>query len=364
MSNFLIVSQLYSGIIDRVKKNNIENLNYDSLFDQTINFSRGQEFSFYYYLKKYFKVDLVYFNFNYLQNLWLKKYNANQKINNKYQILDFQIEFYKPEIIYFQNIYYFDNNYFNSLKKRFPFLKKIIIWICSPITSNEKNIISKSDLVLTCNKKYFNQLCLINTKTVQINHAIDERNIFNTPYNQKKKVIFSGSVFFKKNYHQKRLNLLYELKSQFKDIDIFSNLTFHKKVENIFRIKDLFRFFYLKRKSSNALYGIDYFKNLSNYKICINTHLDNDDFSGNMRLFEGTGLGCCVLTNYNRDISNFFDEGKEIITYKNHQEALEKIKWLLNNEKKLEEISLKGQEKTFKLYNYKISTKKIYQNLN
>ena len=43
-----------------------------------------------------------------------------------------------------------------------------------------------------------------------------------------------------------------------------------------------------------------------------------------MRLFEGTRLGCCVLTNYNRDISNFFDEDKEIITYKNHQEALEK----------------------------------------
>ena len=119
-----------------------------------------------------------------------------QKTTDKYQILDFQIEYYKPEIIYFQNIYYFDNNYFNSLKERFPFIKKIIIWICSPITSNEKNIISKSDLVLTCNKKYFNQLCLINTKTIQINHAIDERNIFKTPYNQKKKVIFSGSVFF------------------------------------------------------------------------------------------------------------------------------------------------------------------------
>ena len=82
-----------------------------------------------------------------------------------------------------------------------------------------------------------------------------------------------------------------------------------------------------------------------------------------MRLFEGTGLGCCVLTNHNSDISNFFDEDKEIITYKNHQEALEKIKWLLNNEKKLEEISLKGQEKTIKLYNYKISTQKIYENL-
>ena len=118
MSNFLIVSQLYSGIIDKVKKDNIENLNYDSLFDQTINFSRGQEFSFYYYLKKYFKVDLVYFNFNYLQYLWLKKQRA-KKTTDKYQILDFQIEYYKPEIIYFQNIYYFDNNYFNSLKKDF-----------------------------------------------------------------------------------------------------------------------------------------------------------------------------------------------------------------------------------------------------
>ena len=42
MPNFLIVSQLYSGIIDKVKKDNIQNLNYDSLFDQTINFSRAR----------------------------------------------------------------------------------------------------------------------------------------------------------------------------------------------------------------------------------------------------------------------------------------------------------------------------------
>jgi spore maturation protein CgeB len=362
MVNFLIISQLYKEIIDKIQRENDHNFQYGDVFEKTINFSRGQEFSFYFYLKKYFEVDLVYFNFDFLQNLWLRKYGESKKLS-KYEILELQIEKYRPEIIYLQNIYYFDNNFFNSLKKKFPFIKKIIIWICSPITVETKDIIFKSDLVLTCNKKYFDQLKLINKKTLKINHAIDERNIFNLKKDKKKNVIFSGSVFFKKNYHQNRLNLLYELKSQLSYIDIYSNLSFHKTFENFFRINDLFKFFYLKKRTLKPLFGIDYFMNLSNYKICVNTHLDNDDFSGNMRLFEGTGLGCCLVTNYNKDINQFFEEDNEIITYKNKFEAIEKIKWLLNNKKKLREISLKGQLKTLKKYNYKISTQKIYDNL-
>lgn len=362
MAKFLIVSQIYKEIIDKIQNESNDNSNYDKVFEKTINFSRGQEFSFYFYFKKHFEVDLVYFNFDFLQDLWIKKYNK-KNILNKYEILELQIENFKPEIIYLQNIYYFDNKFFNSLKKKFPFIKKIIVWICSPITQETENIIFRSDLVLTCNKKYLNQLRLINKKTLKINHAIDKRNVFNLQGDRKKNIIFPGSVFFKKNYHQNRLNLLYELKSELRDIDIFGNLSFHKTFENIFRIKDLFKFFYLKKNSLKALFGIDYFMNLSNYKICINTHLDNDEFSGNMRLFEGTGLGCCLITNYNKDINQLFEEDKEIITYKNKFEAVEKIKWLLNNENKLIEISTKGQLKTLNYYNYEISTQKIYENL-
>ena len=179
--------------------------------------------------------------------------------------------------------------------------------------------------------KYFDQLSLINKRCLKINHAIDHRNVFNKTFDSKKKVVFSGSVFFKKDYHRDRLDLLYKLKSQIDEIDIFGNLNFHKNLENIFRIKDLYKFFYIKKKSSKALYGIDYFMNLSNYKICINTHLDNDRF-WKYTFIRGTGSGCCVLTNHNRDINKLFEEDK-VVTYKNKYEALEKLKWLLNNEK-------------------------------
>ena len=62
---------------------------------------------------------------------------------------------------------------------------------------------------------------------------------------------------------------------------------------------------------------------------------------GNMRLFEATGVGCCLLTDTGKNMQNLFEADKELVTYRTNDECLEKVRFLLENE--AERIAIGGR---------------------
>ena len=82
-----------------------------------------------------------------------------------------------------------------------------------------------------------------------------------------------------------------------------------------------------------------------------------------MRLFEGTGTGCLMITNHTKDLKNFFNDD-ELVSYSSKEDALEKIKYFLDNPKELLEISEKGRVKTHSKHTYKLRVTKINEILN
>ena len=59
------------------------------------------------------------------------------------------------------------------------------------------------------------------------------------------------------------------------------------------------------------VYGIDFYKCLASAKICLNIHIDlTTDFSGNMRMYECTGVGACMVTDKKITNSDLFDVNK------------------------------------------------------
>jgi len=113
-------------------------------------------------------------------------------------------------------------------------------------------------------------------------------------------------------------------------------------------------------KFQKPLYGIDMFQVLQNSKISLNVHVDDaKKFAANIRMYEVTGVGTCLLTERKKDIKEYFTPGYEIVTYKSKEEALEKVKYLLENEKKIEQIAKRGQERTLKEHTLEKRIKKI-----
>ena len=86
------------------------------------------------------------------------------------------------------------------------------------------------------------------------------------------------------------------------------------------------------KNAKKPLYGNELFSMMQNQLISLNIHPGvSKNEASNMRLFEATGVGSLLLTDFKDNINSFFDTDTEIVTYNSIEEALEKAKYLLNN---------------------------------
>jgi hypothetical protein len=112
----------------------------------------------------------------------------------------------------------------------------------------------------------------------------------------------------------------------------------------------------LPRKTMGEMYpfrchppvvGLDYYRLLGRSKVTFNMHTDFVTNSvGNMRMFEATGVGACLLTDTGSNMVELFDPGTELVTYKTVDEAIDKMTYLLDNENERKKIAAAGQRRT------------------
>lgn len=113
-------------------------------------------------------------------------------------------------------------------------------------------------------------------------------------------------------------------------------------------------------------YGSQLYKLLNDSKITLNVHGHvNANYgkakfaAGNIRLFEATGTGCCLLTDHLPHLEEFFIPDEEIVTYRNKFEAIEKAKYLLDNPSLAESIARKGHAKAWTQHTSKMRAKEF-----
>jgi spore maturation protein CgeB len=67
---------------------------------------------------------------------------------------------------------------------------------------------------------------------------------------------------------------------------------------------------------------------------------------GNMRMFDATGVGTCMLVEHGTNIGDLFIPDQEVVTYSSLGECVEKARWLLNRPAEREAIARAGQRRT------------------
>lgn len=103
----------------------------------------------------------------------------------------------------------------------------------------------------------------------------------------------------------------------------------------------------LKRLMSPAVFGSGMLECLANSRIVLNVHADSSPhYASNMRLFETTGVGTLLLTEWRKNISELFDPEREIATYNSNEECVEKARWFLSHPTECASIALQGQKRT------------------
>ena len=197
-----------------------------------------------------------------------------------------------------------------------------------------KNLYDKFNFYIWTNKKLKNKLFNKNKKKLSYKLFLIKL-MFNF-------LIFRKAIlFFNKLFKIKKINQAYNLYdlSKTKQRKIPETSQNEIKSEN---------FEWLKSKKINSeKYGLDYYSVLKNTKIILNRHSDfASSTADNMKIFEITGMGACLITDSATNLNELFVPGKEVVTYSNFAEAEEKINFLLKNPKICSDIAEAGQKKT------------------
>jgi spore maturation protein CgeB len=99
---------------------------------------------------------------------------------------------------------------------------------------------------------------------------------------------------------------------------------------------------------ADEMYGL-----LASSQITVNRHIDiAEGYANNMRLYEATGMGACLLTDAKLNLPCLFEPDQEVVTYSSPAEAVSKLKQLLAQPDAAAAIAARGQARTLQHHTY------------
>jgi len=332
-------------------------------------------------------------NDTYLLNKWRSENSTNSV--KKSDILFEQINAFKPDILWIENLSYINTAWFKRVREEIKTIKLIIAYHCAPYDKKLIEKLRKADFIITCTpglKQAFENESL---KTYLIYHGFDNELL--TRVERKGKVlsnnlVFSGSLITGSSFHNIRINLIENLIKENIDLALYVTLEKRYKIKAkqlIYFLAEILNKLKMKwltdripifqygrssvksysetllRSNHQPLYGIDMFNLFQKSKIVLNLHTGvAGDYAGNMRMFEVTGIGSCLLTDNKKNMNDLFEVGKEVMIYDSPEDCIEKVKWLLEHDQEREKIAMLGQRKTLGMHTVEIRCKSIIDIIN
>jgi hypothetical protein len=109
----------------------------------------------------------------------------------------------------------------------------------------------------------------------------------------------------------------------------------------------------IAQRTHSPVFGVEMFQQLRNTRVVFNNHIDVSPVSAsNMRLFETTGVGACLLTDWKENLSELFEPDKEVLSYRSAEECVEKVNYLLEHEDERRLIAAAGQRRTLREHTF------------
>ena len=321
-------------------------------------------------------------NAHILQKTWAKENNIPQYIS-KQELIFKQIKHYKPDIVWIDDSLLMNKNWLKYLRTEIPSIKLIVGHICAPYNSEIANSFTSFDIMFTCTPCLKKEISSYGVSTQLLYHAFDnsildlikkDAEILESDF------VFTGSLYTGYGFHKKRIEYIEKMIDNGIDISIYGNLESQSKIRlkrwgyhtiNFLRnIKCDFLIegipvtkkhknygeedvrYYSKNLINSVkppIFGLEMLKMLSKSKVCFNIHGEiAKKCAGNVRLFEATGVGTCLVTDWKENLDQLFELEKEVVTYKTINECIEKVSWLLNNPSEASKIAKTGQVRTLK----------------
>jgi spore maturation protein CgeB len=339
------------------------------------------------------ETDFVICNDKRLQKKWGNERSIDPE--KKWDILLDQIQSFRPDILWIENLSFVSSEFLDDTRKRVPGIKLIAANHCSPFNSKVLDSLNGVDFVITCTPGLKLSIEALGKRSYLVYHGFDTdmlQRIVNATESPVHDFVFSGSLITGGDFHTKRIRLIERILSENIPITLYVNLEENYRIrikqaiyyfsgfiksaglENAFKKMSFLQYGKTRVDSYSAalikqnnppVFGVDMLDLFRESKIVLNFHIGvAGEYAGNMRMFEVTGVGSCLLTDNKKNMSDLFDTDNEVVVYENEEDCVAKVKWLLDHEDERKRIASAGQQRTLKSHTVENRCQSIIEIMN
>jgi len=350
-----LLTDYYPPFLDQFYKKHPEfySLSYSAMLELLLKQYFADTGAAYFHLKKQGQeADVMVVNCEPLQKRWAEENGLSYSENSWEKEIAFaQIKSFRPDVFYIESVFKYFGDFIRQIK---PYCKMVVSWISTPF--KEGLAFNDIDLILSSTPKFVENFRKKGIPSEYMLPAFDVR-VLKEIQNPQPKIYPFTFVGGLGSAHVNRRQAL-EFLVKHSDIKIWGygyRINYPRRSWAYFRHLIFPENGSLLKHYEGELWGLAMYEVLQASLVTFNIHEALlEGHVGNMRMFEASGVGTLLLNDHGHNLSALFEPGKEIETYKNLDEALEKITYYKIHPEKAVEMGLKAQERTLKHYNYDV----------
>lgn len=244
-----------------------------------------------------------------------------------------QVDRFDPELIFVADVLQFSSSFLQSIKRG-----RILLGECAYPVPDFFNL-GAYDLMVSAVPHFVARFAAAGIPTALWHHAF-EPSVLSRLEQQpsRKEVIFLGSV--SRNHSERRM--------------LLEEVARAMPVEFIGNASRLPPWSGLRRKFRPPLWGYDMYCELQRSRIALNVHIDMASrYAANIRMYEATGVGTMLLTDWKENLGELFVIGEEVVAFRDARECVELAEYYLAHEEERAAIAAAGQRRTLRDHTYR-----------
>lgn len=252
-----------------------------------------------------------------------------------YDVVEAQIRHYEPDVVVNQAVNYVSAAFLDGLRDRYGVLAG---QSQSPLSDLRR--VDRYDLVFSALPQFVERFERAGTDAVYLPLGFAESVLDAVETaGDAHAVTFVGSL---SSAHEERVRTLTRLCEDI-PVEVWGPGVDHLPASS--PLRDAYR---------GPAWGKEMYEVLAASKVTLNSHIDvAGPYAANLRLFEATGIGTCLVTDRKRNLDDFFVPGEEVVAYGDPSEAAERVRALLDDDDRRESIAQAGHERTLTDHTYR-----------
>ncbi|MET0645768.1 MAG: glycosyltransferase [Pyrinomonadaceae bacterium] len=277
-------------------------------------------------------------------------------------ITEAQVRDFRPDVLVVADYSNVTASFLRRLREVCPSIRLVLGWCGAPYSDG--SVFAEWDVVLSCVPELVAHFREAGHHSRHVNHAFEPRVLDKLDARGEAPAVdfvFVGSLVKAERFHLGREKLLSRL-VEATGLQIWAEVG-PPPPTRLQRAARLLRGTWkspqtsvdarIARHARPPVFGLDMFRQLRAGRVALNTHIDISIHSAsNMRLFEATGVGACLLTDSKENMRELFEPDAEVVAYRDAEECVEQVKYLLGHESRRRDIAAAGQRRTLREHTF------------